>query len=119
MVDEHKIAFNPAVELSYLPKEEQALLLSAMEAEQATPSLSQAQRLKSISAEKTLTEDSAIDVMREQKDNQVEQLKIPVDKVRAIIKKDLPPKELEAFILKAVEDYQKKLLNREKNRDAR
>jgi ParB family chromosome partitioning protein len=118
MVDERKIAFNPAVELSYLPKEEQELLLSAMEAEQSTPSLSQAQKFKAMSAEGSLTEDSMMEVMREQKGNQVEQLKIPVDKVKAIIKKDLPPKALEEFILTAVADYQKRLKARE-NRDAR
>jgi ParB family chromosome partitioning protein len=118
MVDERKIAFNPAVELSYLPKEEQTLLLSAMEAEQSTPSLSQAQRLKSLSAEGKFTEDSAINVMREQKSNQQEQIKIPYDKIKAIVKKDMMPKALEEFILTAVADYQKRLKARE-NRDAR
>jgi ParB family chromosome partitioning protein len=120
MVDERKIAFNPAVELSYLPKEQQSLLLSAMEAEQSTPSLSQAQKFKAMSANGTLTEDSMREVMREQKPNQKEQVKIPYDRVREIIKKDMPPKELEAFILKAVEDYQKKLIRQAKDRnDAR
>jgi ParB family chromosome partitioning protein len=119
MVDEKKIAFGPAVELSYLPKEEQQILLSAMEAEQGTPSLAQAQRLKTLSADKMLTEDSVTQVMREQKANQKEQLKIPYDRVREIIKKDMPPKEMEDFILKAIADYQKKLIRQKQDRNAR
>jgi ParB family chromosome partitioning protein len=119
MVDERKIAFNPAVELSHLPKEQQLLLLSAMEAEQSTPSLSQAQRLKALSSEGKFTEDSAIDVMREQKGNQQEQIKLPYDKIRTIIKKDMNPQELTAFILRAVEDYQKKLVRQQQSRDSR
>ena len=117
MVDEKKIAFNPAVELSYLPKEQQVTLLSAMEAEQSTPSLSQAQKFKSMSADGSLTEDSMMELMREQKSNQKELVKIPYDKVKSIIKRDLSPKELEEFIIKAVADYQKKLNSR--NKDAR
>jgi ParB family chromosome partitioning protein len=119
MVDERKIAFNPAVELSHLPKEQQTLLLSAMEAEQSTPSLAQAQKFKTMSAEGRLTEDSMMEVMREQKGNQKEQVKIPYDRVREIIKRDMPPKELEDFILKAVADYQKKLIRQRQDRDAR
>ena len=119
MVDEKRIAFNPAVELSYLPKEQQVLLLSAMEAEQSTPSLSQAQRLKQLNNDNTLTENSMIEVMREQKANQKEQFKIPYDKVREIIKKDMNPKEMEDFILKAVADYQKKLVRQAQNRESR
>ena len=119
MVNEKKIALNPAVELSYLPKEQQTLLLSAMEAEQSTPSLSQAQKLKAMSAEGALTEDSMMEVMREQKANQKEQVRIPYEKITAIIKKDMPPRELEDFILKAVADYQKKLMRQAQSRDAR
>lgn len=119
MVDEKRIAFNPAVEVSYLPKKEQALLLSAMEAEQSTPSLSQAQRLKKLSAEGNLTEDSMMEVMCEPKANQKEQVRIPYDKVKSIIKKDMPPKELEDFILKAVTKYQASLNRQAKDRDAR
>lgn len=119
MVDEKRIAFNPAVELSYLPEEQQEILFSAMEAEQATPSLSQAQKLKSMSADGTLTEDSIMEVMREQKANQKEQVRISYDKVLTIIKKDMPPKELEDFILKAVADYQKKLIRQQQSKDAR
>ena len=119
MVDEKRIAFNPAVELSYLPKKEQELLLSAMEAEQATPSLSQMQKLKALSGDGKLNEVAMLEVMREQKANQKEQVRIPYDKVKAIIHKDLNPKELEDFILKAVTDYQKKLIRQQQSRDAR
>ena len=119
MVDDKKIAFNPAVELSYLPKEQQELLLSAMEAEQSTPSLSQAQKLKALSAGGKLDEAAIQEIMTEQKANQREQVKIPYDKVKAIIKKDLNPKELEEFILKAVADYQKRLIRQQQNKDAR
>ena len=109
LVDGGKIAFRPAVELSYLSKAQQRLLLSAMEAEQSTPSLSQAQKLKAMSANSKLTEDSMMKIMREQKSNQKEQVRIPYEKVRKIIKKDLNPKDMEDFILKAVDDFQKKL----------
>jgi ParB family chromosome partitioning protein len=119
LVDAGKIAFRPAVELSYLSKDQQELLLSAIEAEQSTPSLSQAQKLKAISAEGKLTDDTIMAVMREKKANQKEQVKIPYDKVREIIKKDMDTKELEDFILKAVADYHKRLLNRQRNNEAR
>ena len=119
MVDEKRMAFNPAVELSYLPEEQQVILLSAMEAEQATPSLSQAQKLKALSNDGALDEAAILSVMREQKANQKEQVRIPYDKVKAIIRKDLNPKEMEEFILKAVADYHKKLIRQQQNRDAR
>lgn len=119
MVDEKRIAFNPAVELSYLPQEQQTMLLSAMEAEQATPSLSQAQKLKVLNNDGALNEAAILSVMQEQKANQKEQVRIPYDKVKAIIRKDLNPKEMEEFILKAVADYHKKLIRQQQNRDAR
>ena len=119
MVDDKRIAFNPAVELSYLPKEQQTLLLSAMESEQSTPSLSQAQKLKALIADSKLDEASIHDIMTEQKANQREQVRIPYDKVKSIIKRDMPPQEMEDFILKAVADYQKKLVRQAQNRDSR
>jgi len=67
----------------------------------------------------SLDEPTVTEVMRKQKANQKEQVKIPYDKVRAIVNKDLNPKELEDFILKAVADYQKKLMRQQQNRDAR
>ena len=119
MVDDKRIAFNPAVELSHLPKEQQAALLSVMEAEQSTPSLAQAQKLKALAGDGALDEPTVTEVMREQKANQKEQVKIPYDKVREILKRDMPLKELEDFILKAVINYDKKLRQRQQNRDAR
>ena len=119
LVDDGKIAFRPAVELSYLPKEQQTALLSVMEAEQSTPSLAQAQKLKELAGGGSLDEPAITEIMREQKANQREQVKIPYDKIREILKRDMPAKELEDFILKAVADYQKRLLQRERNRDAR
>jgi len=118
MVDEKQIAFNPAVELSYLPQEQQTLLLSAMEAQQATPSLSQAQKMKSLSGEGKLDEPTMMEVMRERKANQKEHIRIPVDKVKSFFKPDATAKEMEDFILKALADYRKKLI-RQQNRDAR
>jgi len=118
MVDDKRIAFNPAVELSYLPQGQQTLLLSVIEAEQATPSLAQAQKLKMLSSEEILDEPTITGIMREQKANQKEKINIPYEKVRAILQKDMPFKEMEDFILKAVDEYQRKLM-RQKNRDAR
>ena len=119
MVDDRKIAFNPAVELSYLSNEQQELLLSAMDAEQSTPSLSQAQKLKVLSSGSEFDESAMRGIMTEQKGNQREMVKISYDKVKSIIKTDMPPKELEAFSLKAVAAYQKKLVRQTQNRDSR
>jgi len=119
MVDEKRIAFNPAVEISYLPQEQQLLLLSVMEAEQTTPTLAQAQKLKAICNDNALDEPTILEVMREQKANQKELVKIPYDKVREVLNRDMAPKELEDFILKAVVDYDKRLRQRQQNRDAR
>ena len=118
MVDDKRIAFNPAVELSYLTHEQQELLYSTMEAEQATPSLSQAQKLKTLGGEGILDEATVLEVMQEQKANQKEQIRIPYEKVKSILQKDMSVKEMEVFILKAVADYQKKLI-RLQNREAR
>ena len=119
MVDDKRIAFNPAVELSYLPKEQQSRLLSVMEAEQATPSLSQAQKLKTLCVEEPLDEPTITEVMREPKANQKELVRIPYDRVRGILKRDMPLNEMTDLILKAVEDYQRKLVRQREYRDAR
>ncbi len=118
MVDDKKIAFNPAVELSYLSKEQQKMLLSAMDAEQSSPSLSQAQKLKVLSGQEKLDEDAIMEVMCEPKANQKEQVRIPYEKVKSILKKDMQPKELEDFILKAVTRYQA-YLNKQKTEQTR
>jgi len=118
MVDEGKIAFRPAVELSFLTKAHQKLLLSAMDAEQSTPSLAQAQKIKMYSLEGLLDENKVTALMREQKPNQRECIRIPYDKVREILKKDMPIKAIEDFIFKAMTDYQRKL-QQQRSADAR
>ena len=118
LVDVGKIAFRPAVELSFLSVDQQTLLLSVMEAEQATPSLSQALKLKSFSVSEAFGESTITALMREQKGNQHEHIRISYEKVRSILKKDMPPKELESVILRAVSDYQRKL-QRQLEREAR
>ena len=82
MVDERKIAFNPAVELSYLKKEEQTLLLEAMDSEQATPSLSQAQRLKQFSRDGKLTEESMLAIMSEEKKSDLDRVTLNTTTLR-------------------------------------
>ena len=109
MVDEGKIAFRPAVELSYITKAHQKQLLSAMDAEQSTPSLSQAQKMKMYSLDGLLDEARITTLMREQKPNQHECIRIPYEKIKTVIKDDMSPKDIEAFILRAVTDYQRKL----------
>jgi ParB family chromosome partitioning protein len=118
MVDTGKIAFRPAVELSYMSMEHQMLLLSVIDAEQLTPSLSQAQKLKTMSVEGTLDEHSITALMKEQKGNQQEQIKIPYEKVKSILKRDISVKEIEDIIFRAIVDYQRKL-QRQQYLDAR
>ena len=95
MVDEHKIAFNPAVELSYLKKEEQTLLLEAMDSEQATPSLSQAQRLKKFSQQKMLSLDVMRAVMSEEKKTDLDRVTLKNETLRKYFPKSYTPKQME------------------------
>ena len=92
MVDERKIAFNPAVELSYLKKEEQTLLLEAMDSEQATPSLSQAQRLKKFSQQKMLSLDVMRAVMSEEKKTDLDRVTLKNETLRKYFPKSYTPK---------------------------
>lgn len=108
MVDTKKIAFNPAVELSYLKPEEQTLLLDAMDSEQATPSLSQAQRLKKFSQEGTLSVDVMRAIMSEEKKNELDKVTLPSDKLRKYFPKSYTPQQMEATIFKLLEQWQKK-----------
>lgn len=106
MVDEEKIAFRPAVELSYLTKEEQQMLLETIKSEEATPSLSQALKLKQLSKDGELDEDRILDIMCERKPNQVEKLMFKADILRPYIPRTIiTPKETEAYIIKALEYY--------------
>ena len=108
MVDERKIALNPAIELSYLKKEEQTLLLEAMDSEQATPSLSQAQRLKKFSQQKMLSLDVMRAVMSEEKKNDLDRVTLKNETLRRYFPKSYTPKQMEDTIIKLLEGWYKK-----------
>lgn len=108
MVDERKIAFNPAVELSYLKKKEQTLLLEAMDSEQATPSLSQAQRLKKFSQQKMLSLDVMRAVMSEEKKTDLDRVTLKNETLRRYFPKSYTPKQMEDTIIKLLEGWYKK-----------
>ena len=108
MVDERKIALNPAVELSYLKKEEQILLLEAMDSEQATPSLSQAQRLKKFSQQKMLSLDVMRAVMSEEKKTDLDRVTLKNETLRKYFPKSYTPKQMEDTIIKLLEGWYKK-----------
>ena len=108
MVDERKIAFNPAVELSYLKKEEQTLLLEAMDSEQATPSLSQAQRLKKFSLQKMLSLDVMRAIMSEEKKTDLDRVTLKNETLRRYFPKSYTPKQMEDTIIKLLEGWYKK-----------
>lgn len=108
MVDDKKIAFNPAVELSYLKPEEQTNLLEAMDMEQATPSLSQAQRLKKFSAEGKCTLEAMCAIMSEEKKGELDKITLTSDKLRKYFPKSYTPQKMEETILKLLEGWHKK-----------
>ena len=105
MVDEGRIALRPAVELSYLPIEEQKILLSVMESELATPSTSQAQRIRQLSAEGHLTEDSVYAILSEEKPNQKEKYSFQRERLRRYIPDNLPENKVEGYVIEALEYY--------------
>ena len=105
MVDERKIAFNPAVELSYLKPEEQVELLDAMDSEQATPSLSQAQRLKKFSMEGHLSIDVMRAIMSEEKKGELDRITLTGDKVNKYFPRSYTPQQKEQVILKLLENW--------------
>ena len=115
MVDEGKIALTPAVELSFLKKDEQENLLATMESEEATPSLSQAQRMKSLSQSGRLDMDMIFSIMTEEKGNQKETLKINTSKLKKYFPKDTTPKQMEETIIRLLE----RELQRKRSRDSR
>ena len=120
MVDQKRIAFGPAVELSYLAPQEQRELLETIESEDATPSISQAQRMRKMSEEGYLYMDQIFEIMTEVKGNQVETIQVPTELVQKHFKKFISPKEMQDFIAKAVEHYCQYLINRERTKnDAR
>ncbi|MGO5327888.1 ParB/RepB/Spo0J family partition protein [uncultured Eubacterium sp.] len=116
-VDDGRIAFTPAVELSYLNEQEQYDLLEQMELNDCTPSLSQACRFKKMSAEQGLTPEIIAAVMSEEKANQREMFKVPMERIRQYIP-NANAKQAEDFVLKACEHYRKFLI-RQRNRDER
>lgn len=108
MVDEKKIAFNPAYELSFLKPEEQKMLLETMDYEQATPSLSQAQRMKKFSQEGKLTSESMLAIMSEEKKSDLDKVTFSSDTLRKYFPKSYTPKRMEETIIKLLEQWQKK-----------
>ena len=108
MVDERKIAFNPAYELSFLKKEEQVDLLDAMDSEQATPSLSQAQRLKKFSQEGRLSIDVMRAIMGEEKKSDLDKVTFTSDTLRKYFPKSYTPQRMQETIIKLLEAWQKK-----------
>ena len=111
MVDNKKIAFNPAVELSYLTQEEQSKLMDTMESEQATPSLSQAQRLKKFSQEGKLTEESMLAIMSEEKKPEIGKITLGTDTLRKYFPTNWTPKQMEDQILKLLNNWYQRTHN--------
>ena len=103
MVDEGKIGMTPAVEISYLKPEEQKLLIETIDSEQATPSFSQAQRMKRLSQEGKLNDDAMLGIMMEQKKPETWDLKLPMDKIRKYFPRSYTPQRMEETILKLLE----------------
>ena len=108
MVDEKKMAFTPAVEISYLKPDEQRMLLDTITSEQATPSLSQAQRLKKLSQAGELTDDSMLSIMSEQKKPERNDLTIPADVLEKFFPRSFTPMKMQEVIIKLLESWQRK-----------
>ena len=108
MVDEKKMAFTPAVEISYLKPDEQRMLLDTISSEQATPSLSQAQRLKKLSQAGELTDDSMFSIMSEQKKPERNDLTIPADVLEKFFPRSFTPMKMQEVIIKLLESWQRK-----------
>lgn len=115
MVDQKRIAFNPAVELSFLSKDEQAWLLDEMDLMDCTPSLSQAQRMKRLSADGMLDQDSISEMLSEEKPNQRENVKIPLQRLRKYFPCSYTPQQIEDMIINLLE----RELARQKRRNER
>lgn len=116
MVDEGKIAFRPAVELSYLTKEEQASLHEAMESKDCTPSLAQAIKIKKFSQEGRLNDDVILSILSEEKPNQREVYRLPKDRIDKYFPKGTPSEKIEEVICKALELYRRRERSRESER---
>ena len=114
MVDNKKIAMRPAVELSYLPNEEQEILYDTMESEDCTPSHAQAIKIRKFSEEGRLNEDVLLSIMSEEKPNQVEQWKIPKNRLKKYFPSGTTQQKMEETIIKALELYRKREKSRER-----
>lgn len=108
MMDDGKIAFRPAVELSYLSKEQQQALFETMECEDCTPSLAQAIKMKEFSRDGKLTDEVILSIMQEEKPNQKEQFKMPKERISKYFAPGTPPQKIEDTIIKALELYRKR-----------
>ena len=108
LVDDGKIGMTPAVEISYLKPDEQKMLIETIDSEQATPSLSQAQRMKRLSQEGKLNDDTMLGIMMEQKKPENWDLKLPMDKIRKFFPRSYTPQRMEETILKLLENWMKK-----------
>ena len=108
MVDDGKIAFRPAVELSYLSKEQQQALFETMECEDCTPSLAQAIKMKEFSRDGKLTDEVILSIMQEEKPNQKEQFKMPKERINKYFAPGTPPQKIEDTIIKALDLYRKR-----------
>ena len=107
MVDEGKIGMTPAVEISYLKPDEQKLLIETIDSEQATPSFSQAQRMKRLSQEGKLNDDAMLVIMMEQKKPETWDLKLPMDKIRKYFPRSYTPQRMEETIIKLLDMWMK------------
>lgn len=116
MVDEGQIAMRPAVELSYLPKEQQKILYDTMQSEDCTPSHVQAIKMRKFSEKGNLDEDVIFSIMTEEKPNQVEQFRMPRKRIDRYFPQGTPKEKIEDTIVKALEFYQR---NRPRKRDSR
>ena len=119
MVDEEKIAFRPAVELSYLTRDEQTDLLETIESEDCTPSLAQAIRMKNLSKVGKLDMDTIFAIMTEQKPNQKEKIKIPMERLEQFFPRGMPPKQIEDTVVRALTLYQKHLKKKREDKGDR
>lgn len=114
MVDERKLAFNPAVEVSYLKQDEQRMLLEAMDAEQTTPSLSQAQRIKKFSQEGRLTEEAMSAIMSEEKKSEMDKVTLRSDTLHKYFPKSYTPKQMEQTIIRLLDVWKQRQKNQER-----
>lgn len=108
MVDDGKIGMTPAVEISYLKPDEQKLLIETIDSEQATPSFSQAQRMKKLSQEGKLNDDAILGIMMEQKKPENWDLKLPIDRIRKYFPRSYTPQRMEETIIRLLENWMKK-----------